>query len=163
MQRPSGPPLPWVSSGWQTGYKKIPYLPVYPHFGQQVVSMIFFYILHTFVYLFLHISDFGQQVVSINDPRRSSQGLSIFDPRGKKASPLQRYLRYFNLYMIFDVFRGISTSTWNTAEVFQLVLDISRYLQSCVDLRNGNHLFSTIIRKQAGGLAEDLNDVWSGA
>ena len=69
------------------------------------------YILHIFVSLFLHISDFGQQVVSINDPRRSSQGLSIFDPRGKKASPLQRYLRYFNLYMIFDVFRGISTST----------------------------------------------------
>merc|ERR1712013_949209 len=81
MQRPSGPPLPWMSSGWQTGYKKIPYLPVYPHFGQQGVS--------------------------INDPRRSSQGLSIFDPRGKKASPLRR---------------------------------------------NGNHLFSTIIRKQAGGL-----------
>merc|ERR1711994_853930 len=80
MQRPSGPPLPWVSSGWQTGYKKIPYLPVYPHFGQQVVS--------------------------INDPRRSNQGLSIFDPRGKKASPLQRYLRYFNLGMMFDVFRG---------------------------------------------------------
>ena len=169
MQRPSGPPLPWVSSGWQTGYKKIPYLPVYPHFGQQVVSMIFFhilYILHIFVSLFLHISHFRQQVVSINDPRVSSQGLSIFDPRGKKASPMQRYLRYFNLCMMFDVFRGISTSTWNTwntAEVFQLVLDISRFLQSCVDLRNGNHLFSTIIRKQAGGLAEDLNDVWFGA
>ena len=125
-----------------------------------------FYILHTFVSLFLHISHFRQQIVSINDPRRSSQGLSIFDPRGKKASPLQRYLRYFNLCMMFDVFRGISTSTWNTwntAEVFQLVLDISRVLQSCVDLRNGNHLFSTIIRKQAGGLAEDLNDVWFGA
>ena len=56
------------------------------------------YILHIFVSLFLHISDFGQQVVSINDPRRSSQGLSIFDPRGKKASPLRRYLRYFNLW-----------------------------------------------------------------
>ena len=70
-----------------------------------------FHILHIFVSLFLHISDFGQQVVSINDPRRSSQGLSIFDPRGKKASPLQRYLRYFNLCMMFDVFRGISTST----------------------------------------------------
>ena len=39
------------------------------------------------------------------------------------------------------------------------MLDISRFLPSCVDLRNGNHLFSTIIRKQAGGLADDLNDV----
>ena len=70
-----------------------------------------FHILHIFVSLFLHISDFGLQVVSINDPRRSNQGLTIFDPRGKKASPLQRYLRYFNLCMMFDVFRGISTST----------------------------------------------------
>ena len=67
------------------------------------------YVLHIFVYLFLHISHFRQQVVSIKDPR-SSQGLSIFDPRGKKASPLQRYLRYINLWMMRDVFRGISTS-----------------------------------------------------
>ena len=70
-----------------------------------------FHILHLFFYLLLHISHFRQQVVSINDPRRSSQGLSIFDPRGKKASPLQRYLRYFNLCMMFNVFKGFSTST----------------------------------------------------
>ena len=90
-----------------------------------------FHILHLFFYLYLHISHFRQQVVSIKDPRRSSQGLSIFDPRGKKASPLQRYPRYFNLCMMFNVFKGFSTSTWNTAEVFQLVLDISISSELC--------------------------------
>merc|ERR1711953_1251192 len=44
----------------------------------------------------------------VNPRHTNQQGLSIYDPRGKKATPLQRYLR------------------------------------------NGNHLFSTIIRKQTG-------------
>merc|ERR1712212_606383 len=78
-------PFYLASSGWQTGYKRNPYM-VYPHMSTGL---------------------------SINDPRRTNQGLSIFDPRGKKATPLRRYLR------------------------------------------NGNHLFSTIIRKQAGSLKED--------
>merc|ERR1712130_933945 len=45
---------------------------------------------------------------------RVNQGLSTYDPRSKKATPLQR---------------------------------------------NGNHLFSTIIRKQTGGLKEDLEEM----
>ena len=60
-------PFYLASSGWQTGYKRNPYM-VYPHMSTGL---------------------------SINDPRRTNQGLSIFDPRGKKATPLQRYLRYF--------------------------------------------------------------------
>merc|ERR1712032_1624149 len=58
-------PFYLASSGWQTGYKRNPYM-VYPHMSTGL---------------------------SINDPRRTNQGLSIFDPRGKKATPLQRYLR----------------------------------------------------------------------
>merc|ERR1711909_251509 len=83
-------PFYLASSGWQTGYKRNPFM-VYPRFNTGGLS--------------------------INDPRGMDQGLgSIFEPRGKKA-PLQRYLR------------------------------------------NGNHLFSTIIRKQAGGLKEDLEEI----
>ena len=59
-------PFYLTSSGWQTGYKRNPYM-VYPHMSTGL---------------------------SINDPRRTNQGLSIFDPRGKRATPLQRYLRY---------------------------------------------------------------------
>ena len=74
--------------------------------------------------------------LSINDPKGMDQGLgSIFEPRGKKA-PLQRYLRYFN---------------------GDLFLNCQDYIN--LDLRNGNHLFSTIIRKQAGGLKEDLEEI----
>merc|ERR1712154_15810 len=76
-------PFYLASSGWQAGYKRNPFM-VYPPMN--------------------------------TGPRRMDQeeeGLSIFDPRGKKAS-LQR---------------------------------------------NGNHLFSTIIRKQAGGLKEDLEEM----
>ena len=57
-------PFYLTSFGWQTGYKRNPYM-VYPHLSTGL---------------------------SINDPRRTNQGLSIFDPRGKKAT--QRYLRY---------------------------------------------------------------------
>ena len=62
-------PFYLASSGWQAGYKRNPFV-VYPRMNTGL---------------------------SINDPRRTDQeeeGLSIFDPRGKKAS-LQRYLRYF--------------------------------------------------------------------
>merc|ERR1712110_971141 len=70
-------PFYLASSGWQTGYNRNPYL-VYPHMSTDL---------------------------SIDDPSRMNRGLSTYEPRGKKATPLQR---------------------------------------------NGNHLFSTIIRKQAG-------------
>merc|ERR1712062_936511 len=56
----------------------------------------------------------NQQGLSINDPSTINPGFSIYDPRGKKATPLQR---------------------------------------------NGNHLFSTIIRKQTGGLKEGLEEM----
>ena len=61
-------PFYLASSGWQTGYNRNPYL-VYPHMNTGL---------------------------SLDDSRRMNQGLSTFDPRSKKATPLQRYLRYFN-------------------------------------------------------------------
>ena len=64
-------PFYLASSGWQTGYNRNPYL-VYPHMNTGL---------------------------SLDDSRRMNQGLSTFDPRSKKATPLQRYLRYFNCWV----------------------------------------------------------------
>merc|ERR1712141_806949 len=84
-------PIYLARLGWRDGYARNPYM-VNPR--------------HT-----------NQQGLSINDPSTINPGFSIYDPRGKKATPLQRYLR------------------------------------------NGNHLFSTIIRKQIGGLKEGLEEM----
>ena len=121
MQRPSGPPLPWVSSGWQTGYKKIPYLPVYPHFGQEVVSMIFFIFRIFCIFLSLCFCTFRTFVSRLC--RLTTQG------EAAKASPsLTREAR--RLPHCRGTL-GISTCSWclMSSEVFQLVLEILEILQ----------------------------------
>ena len=42
-------------------------------------------------------------------------------------------------------------------KIYQFFLIFKKLMYA--DLRNGNHLFSTIIRKQAGGLKEDLEEM----
>ena len=66
-------PIYLARLGWRDGYARNPYM-VNPR--------------HT-----------NQQGLSINDPSTINPGFSIYDPRGKKATPLQRYLRYFKLWI----------------------------------------------------------------
>ena len=129
MQRPSGPPLPWVSSGWQTGYKKIPYLPVYPHFGQQVTSMIFFIFCIFLSLCFCTFRTLACRLCRLTTQEEATKASPSLTREAKRLPHCRGTLGISTCaWCLIYFFRSISTSTWNdwnTAEVFQLVLDTS--------------------------------------